>query len=162
MKTAIFPGTFDPPTLGHLDIIERAANICDKLYIAISENNVKHVPLLSSEEKKYLLNQATRHIKNIEVVTFSGLIAEYAKALDVHFIVRGLRNCTDFEYESQMSSANNALTGVDTLFLVSSPAYSHLSATLIREIGRNGHRLHGFVPESIEETIFKSLSTKSP
>lgn len=157
MKKALFPGTFDPPTLGHLDIIERAAKLCDRLYIGIADNSQKK-SLFTSKEKQQLLKSITSHIKNVEIVAFSGLVVEFAKSLQINFLVRGLRNAADFDYEYQMAASNHAMTGLETIFVASAPQHIYISATLIREIARNRHRLHGFIPEAIEETVFQKLS----
>lgn len=157
MTKALFPGTFDPPTLGHLDIIQRAANLYDQLYIAIANNSSKH-PLFTLAEKQDLLSTITSHLKNVKIVTFSGLVAEFAKSMSVNILIRGLRNTSDFDYEYQMASSNCLMTGIETVFLMSAPQYIPISATLIREIAKNGHRLHGFIPEAIEEMVFKHIT----
>lgn len=162
MKTAVFPGTFDPPTLGHMEIIERAAVLFDRLYVAVVAENAKHPHPLSLQERLKFLKAMVSPLNNVEVVSFSGLVVDFAEKQNAGFLVRGLRNGFDFEYESQMASANREMTGVETVLLIASPQYSHISSTLIREIAANGRRLEGFVPKIVEEAIFQSLKPNLP
>lgn len=157
---AIFPGTFDPPTLGHLDIITRAASIVDKLYIAIAVNLSKPTKYFEVEEKKAMLREMTVKIPNVEIISFEGLVAEFAKRNGFDFIVRGLRNVSDMEYEFQMSVSNKKMEKVETLFLMSDPQYVHICSSLIHEIACFGHRLHGFVPEAIEDAVYMRIASK--
>lgn len=156
-KKAIFAGTFNPPTLGHLDIIQRASHLCEHLYVVVFDNPSKEKPLFTNEERCRLLKKIVKKISNVEVIPFSGLLVDCAKKLKADFLVRGLRNSTDFDYESQMAVSNQVMSGVETVFLLSSPQYMHINAMLIREIARLGRRLNGFVPVEIEETIFNKL-----
>lgn len=156
---ALFPGTFNPPTLGHLEIIQRAARLCDHLVVAIGESPHKYAANFSVEERMSLLRTLTKDMDNVEIISFSGLVIDCAKDLKVDFLLRGLRNGSDFDYEYQMAAANRQMTGIETVFLAASPLYSHLSSTLIREIAVNGHRLHGFIPDVIEAEVFAKLST---
>lgn len=156
---ALFPGTFNPPTLGHLEIIQRAARLCDHLVVAIGESPHKYAATFSVEERMSLLRALTKDMDNVEIISFSGLVIDCAKDLKVDFLLRGLRNGSDFDYEYQMAAANRQMTGIETVFLAASPLYSHLSSTLIREIAVNGHRLHGFIPDAIEAEVFAKLST---
>jgi len=155
-KKALFPGTFDPPSLGHLDIIQRATAICDKLYLGIAVNAGKMKPLFSVEERKALLNELL-HGSHVEVVAFSGLVIDFVAQHQLDFIVKGLRTFSDVEYEFKMALANRKMSGTETVFFVADPVLSHVSSTLIREIGGLGHRLHGFVPDRIEEKVFQRL-----
>lgn len=150
MKTALFTGTFDPPTLGLLEIIQRATVLFDKLYFAVSKETGGS---LSLKQRKELMKKITKGMKNVEVIEFSGLAVDCAKAKKAGFIVRGVRNGTDLDFESQMAAANRQMTGVETVIFLASPQYSHLSSTLIREIAAGGGCLHGFVPEAIEDNV---------
>lgn len=156
----LFPGTFNPPSLGHLDIIERASKICDQLYVGIAANVGKTDELFSVEERKAMLREITKEIPQVQVITFSGLVVDYALQNKIDFIIRGLRAFSDFEYEFRMALANRKMSGVETVFLMADERHSHVSSTLIREIGGFGHRLDAFVPEQIEEIIFQRLSER--
>ena len=158
MKIALFPGTFDPPTLGHLDLIKRSRSVCDKLFIGIAINSAKSDNLFSVEERKSMLETICKPYPHAEVVTFSTLAVEFAKQNKVDFLVRGLRAFSDFEYEFRMALTNRHLSGIETVFLMADEAVSHISSTLIRELGRYQARLHDFVPPEIEEQIFKRVS----
>lgn len=157
MKTAIFPGSFDPPSLGHLDIIKRASEICDKLYVAIAINTTRYKELFTHEERVSLLKKITKELPNVEVISFSGLIVEFVKENKIAYIVRGLRAFSDFEYEFRMALANRKIGNVETLFLMADAELAYISATLIRELTFFGKRLHDFVPEEIEPFIFERL-----
>ena len=158
MKKGVLPGTFDPPSLGHLDIIERAAKVCDKLYVAVAMNLEKGKGLFGAEEKKEMLKEITKHLGNIEIVTFNGLIVDFAKAQGVQFLVRGLRAFSDVEHEFRMALANRRLTGIETIFLMADAQYAHISSTLIRELALYQGRLRGFVPEVLENQIFQKIN----
>lgn len=157
MKKVIFPGTFDPPTLGHLDIAQRAAEIFDHVYLAIGCNMRKQTAF-SMEERIELLKKITLQIPNIEIVTFSGLLVDCAQQLQVHAILRGIRNISDFDYETLQAHMNRQLGDVETLYMVASEKYRLISSTLIREIANYGKRLHAFVPAEIEKEVFERLS----
>jgi len=159
MKRALFPGTFDPPSLGHLDIIERASKICDKLYIAIALNPSKRAEcLFTIEEKKEMVKEITQTISNLEVVSFSGLVTDFAKKNSVDFLVRGLRAFSDFEYEFRMALANRRVSGLETVFLMADARHAHISSSLIREFAHYKTRLHDFVPKVIEERVYQRFS----
>ena len=158
-RKALLPGTFDPPTLGHLDIIRRAAGICDVLYVGIAENSAKKRSFFSAEERQTLLKSITGDLPQVEVVLLTGLVVDFAKEHQIDFLVRGLRNFSDFEYESQMAFANHEIGGIETLFLIADEKYARLSSTLIREIAFNGHRLQDFIPAEIEKAVFERLKT---
>ena len=157
MKRALFAGVFDPPTLGHMEIIQRAAQLFDRLYVGVADNSAKRPSAFDAAERKALLASSTAGIGHVEIITFSGLAVDCAKAVRADVLVRGLRSAADFDYEYQMATANRQMEGIETLFLSASPQYVHFSSTLIREIAANGRRLHGFVPEAIEEVVFKRL-----
>jgi pantetheine-phosphate adenylyltransferase len=156
----IFPGTFAPLTLGHLEMIERASKLCDVLYVAVAEEHGRPNSPFTLEERIDFIFKSTAFCKNIKVVSFSGLIVDFAQKLQVDVIIRGLRNSSDFDYEYQMAASNRHMTGIETVFLASSPKYVHISATLIRQIALNGRRLHDFVPKEIEQIVFERLNTK--
>ena len=125
MRTAIYPGSFDPVTFGHIDIIKRASAMVDKLIIGVLRNSAK-TPLFSVEERVNMLREVTEGIDNIEIQSFDGLLIDFAKSVDAHIIVRGLRAVTDFEYELQLAQTNKAVyPDIDTLFLVTSVVYSY-------------------------------------
>lgn len=158
MKKVIFPGTFDPPTLGHLNIASRAAEIFDHVYIAIGSNIRKKKMAFSVEERIDLLKKITSKMPNIEIVTFNGLLVDFANQLHVHAILRAIRNISDFDYENLQAQMNRQLGDVETLYMVADEKYRLISSTLIREIASYGKRLHAFVPEEVEEVIFNRLS----
>lgn len=157
MKTAIYPGSFDPVTNGHLDIIHRSAEIFDHLIVAVSVNRSKR-PLFTVEERIHLIEKVTKDIKNIEIVTFDGLLADYAKKRDAKVIIKGLRAVSDFEYEFQMALLNKSLNpNTETLFMATSQNYSFLSSSIVKEIGALGGDLNGLVPEPIIDEIKQKL-----
>lgn len=159
MKKALFPGTFDPPTLGHLDLISRAQPICDKLYVGIATNTHKsHKSIFSPEEKKEMLQKITHSFPFVEVVSFSGLAVDFAKENQIDFILRGLRAFSDFEYEFRMALANRTISSIETVFLMADERLAHISSSLIQELGRYQTRLHAFIPEAIEPQVFQKLA----
>ena len=159
MKIGVLPGTFSPPTLGHLDIIKRSASLCQKLIIVILDNPNKCKSPFTLEEKKSLLSIICRPFSNVEIVGYQGLLVDFVQQQRANCVIRGLRSTGDFEYEEQMAMANKALSGMETIFLMTTPAYAHISSSLTREIGQLGRRLHNFVPEEIEEQIYNKLNS---
>lgn len=158
MTIAVYPGTFDPVTFGHLDIIERAAHLYDKLIIGVLHNSEK-TPLFSVKERVNILTKATEYIANVEVCSFEGLSVDFARNVGAKVIVRGLRLITDFEYELQMAQTNRKLApDVDTTFLYTSLQYSYLSSTTVKEVARFGGNIREFVPGFIVEEIKKKLN----
>lgn len=153
MQKALFPGKFDPPTLGHLEIIQRAAALFEQLYVAVFEGQPGDRFSFTAQERVELLLMASKALSNVHVISFSGLAVECARRVQADCLVRGLRNGNDFAVEYQMASSNRKLSNIETLFIPSSPQYVHLNATLVKEIAANGHSLHGFVPEVIEPFI---------
>lgn len=154
MKRAIYPGSFDPVTLGHMDIISRAAKVVDELIVAVLINSAKK-PLFSVEERVSMLEEITRDIPNVKVKSFDGLLVEYAESEKADFIVRGLRAVTDFEYELQIAQSNHIVNPrVDTLFLTTSLEYAYLSSTIVKEIASYGGDISHFVPEQLMERIY--------
>ena len=160
MKIAIYPGSFDPITMGHLDIIKRASMMFDKLIIAVMVNS-KKTPIFSAEERVEYIKTATADIKNVEVDTFSGLLADYTKMKGAHFIVRGLRALSDFEYEFQMALTNRKLNPkADTVFLTTSAEYMYLSSSIVKEIIRNGSIVDDAIPTAISEEVVKKIRNR--
>lgn len=156
MKRALFAGTFDPPTLGHLDLIERASKLCDELLIGVAINPAKKSSF-SLEQRKEMLQSLTSHAK---IISFSGLVIEFAQQHQVSFLIRGLRSFADLDREMQLATMNKQLSGLETVFLPCNPLYAHISSSLIRELAFNHARLHQLVPASIEEKIFHRLQSK--
>ena len=154
MSIAVYPGTFDPFTNGHKDLVQRAAsNIFDKIYICVAENAKKDA-LFSMPERIDLAKKSLVGIKNIEVIGFSGLLVDFAKELDAKVILRGLRVVSDFEYEFQMSSMNKKLNeNIESIFLTPSESYAFLSSTLVKEIAELGGDISGFVSPEVKEAL---------
>jgi pantetheine-phosphate adenylyltransferase len=167
MKKAIYPGSFDPMTYGHLDVIKRASRMFDELIVSVLDNKAKS-PLFSTDERVKILCEATSELKNVRVDQFSGLLVDYCKRQDVHIIIRGLRAITDFEYELQNAQTNRKLSDddVDTIFLTTSLDYSYLSSSSVKEIAAFNGDLSQFVPEFviplIEEKFKKIRNTGNP
>jgi pantetheine-phosphate adenylyltransferase len=154
--TALCPGTFDPVTNGHLDIIERAARRFDALLVGVLDNPAKQ-PLFAVEERVSMLKEATHHLANIEVDAFSGLLVDYASRRGADVVVKGLRAVTDFEYEIQMAQMNHSLSGLETLFMTAAPQWSFLSSSLIKEVARFGGDVSGLVPAIVAERLSEQL-----
>ncbi len=157
MKIAVCPGSFDPATNGHIDIIERSAKLFDKVIVAVSNNPSKQ-PLFSIEERVEILKKTCGSIENVEIDSFSGLLIEYAKSKNADAIVKGLRAVSDFEYELQMALMNKKLNSeIETVFIMTSSKYSYLSSSLVKEVARLGGCIRGLVPEIIEGEIYKKI-----
>lgn len=155
----IYPGSFDPVTKGHIDIIKRAQKIFGEVIVAILNNNSKH-ELFTVEERVELLREATADIENVEIDTFSGLLINYADSKDCHRIIRGLRAISDYENEMQMALANNSLSPkLETLFLVSSPTYTFLSSSVVKEIASFGGDVSNLVPKVVDEALKDKYNT---
>ena len=160
MLRAIYPGSFDPVTFGHIDIIERAARISDELIVGVLQNKAK-TPLFSVEERVIMLREVTKHLKNVKIIPFEGLLIEFAKQMDAKVIVRGLRAITDFEYELQMSQTNRKLNSdVETLFLTTSLDYSYLSSTTVKEVASFEGDITQFVPEFVAEKVTEKIKER--
>jgi len=145
LRRAVFPGSFDPFTLGHLDIIERALPLFDEIVIAIGENaSKKYMWTLKERIKK--IEAATQSWSQVSVASYTGLTASFCKKMDAQFILRGLRNTTDFTYEQTIAQANEKVNGVDSVFLMSSPEYGHISSSIVRDIARNNGDYSTLVP----------------
>lgn len=154
---ALFPGTFNPPTKGHRDIIFRAAALFEKLYLGIGVNTKKKSLLFNFEERKAMLETIAKPLMNVEVITFSGLVIDCVKQYEIDVMIRGLRCSDDFYSEQEMAHANLAMAGVETLFLMAHPNYVNISASLVKEIGQFGHDLSAFVPEEIADIVSQKL-----
>jgi len=152
-KIAVYPGSFDPPTNGHLDVLRRAAKLAGTLYVAVATNTSKK-PLFTVEERVELLRKTTADVPNVKVDHFNGLLVDYAQQVGASAIFRGLRAVSDFEYEFQMALTNRQLNkDVETLFLMPSEEYSYLSSHMIKEIARLGGNLSPFVPPEVAELM---------
>ena len=154
MKTAICPGSFDPITLGHLNIIRRAASIFDKVVVCIMCNPNKTSPMFTVEEKIEMARKATSKYKNVTVETYDGLLADYVERFDGAVVIKGLRAASDFDYEFQMDIINKRLNpNMETLFLPSDQKYTFISSTIVREMARYGADLNGLVPDELIDFI---------
>ncbi len=155
MKRAVYPGSFDPVTYGHLDVIRRAAEMFDELIVSVL-NNKEKMPLFSVEERVKILAKATADIPNVKVDSFSGLLVDYAREKDIHVAVRGLRAITDFEYELQISQTNRLLSKekLDTVFLTTSLEYAYLSSSGVREIASFGGDISMCVPDFVAKLVY--------
>ena len=160
MSIAVYPGSFDPITLGHLNIIKRAAAIFDKVYVCVMINSSKR-PMFTREERMELISRCTASLPNVVVETSDDLLVQYAKERGANVIVKGLRAVSDFDSESQMALINKKLEPmIDTVFLTSSEKYTYLSSTVVKEMAKYGADLSGFVPrEIIQDVIDKSKTT---
>ena len=157
MKIAIYPGSFDPVTFGHLDVISRSAKMVDKLIIGVLINNNK-TPLFSTEDRVRMINELISEYPNVEVHSFSGLTVDYAKKLGATMIVRGLRAVTDFEYELQLAQTNKVIAqDIDTLFLATNLKYSYLSSSTVKEIASFNGDISAFVPKTVEAAMKKKF-----
>ena len=154
--TAVCPGTFDPVTNGHLDIIERAAQRFDALVVGVLDNPSKQ-PLFTVEERVSLLKEVTQDLANVEVASFSGLLVDYAKSRDIGVVIKGLRALTDYEFEIQMAQMNHALADVETLFMTTAPQWSFLSSSLVKEVARFGGDVSALVPPVVTERLRERL-----
>ena len=156
MKAAIYPGSFDPVTYGHLDVIRRAAQIFDELTVSVLNNKLK-TPLFSVEERVKILQEAVQDMPNVKVESFSGLLVDYAKSRDVRVVIRGLRAITDFEYELQNAQTNAKLSkgALDTIFLTTSLEYAYLSSSSVKEIASFGGDISMCVPDFVAERVYE-------
>ena len=153
MKTAIYPGSFDPITKGHLDVLNRAANIFDKVILVVSVN-VNKKSFLPLEDRLTLIKESCKDLENVEVDSFNGLTIEYAKSKNANVLIRGLRAVSDFEYEMQLSQANSALcSDIHTVFLITKPKYNFISSGTVREIALMKGDISKFVPEPVAKYL---------
>ena len=155
MRRAIYPGSFDPVTFGHIDMIERSARMVDELVVAVLNNNTK-TPLFSVEERVSMLEGITSHVPNVKIRYFDGLLIDYAKEIEATIIIRGLRAVTDFEYELQIAQTNRIVNSeIDTIFLTTSLEYAYLSSTIVKEVASYGGDISHFVPKQLIPQIYE-------
>lgn len=158
IRRAVYPGSFDPVTLGHIDIIERAAEIVDELIVGVLINKGKN-PLFSVQERVNMLQIVTKDIPNIRVESFDGLLVDFLKLKDAEFVIRGLRAITDFEYELQMAQTNRIMSpDTDTIFLTTNLKYAYLNSTTVREVASYGGDISKFVPDFVAEAVMAKYS----
>lgn len=158
MKRALTPGTFDPITSGHLDVITRAAQLVDEVVVAVAASEKKN-PLFTLEERVDLVRKATAHLGNVSVVPFEGLLVDFAEKMNASVIVKGLRAITDFEYEFQMTALNYQLSQeLETVFIMSPPQYMYLSSSIVREIASMHGSVEQFVPACVNEALLKKFA----
>jgi pantetheine-phosphate adenylyltransferase len=160
MRRAVCPGSFDPVTLGHLDIVERASKIYDEVTVAVLVNKKKS-SLFSVEERMDLLAQVTAEYGNVKVDSFHGLLVDYCRAREIPVIVKGLRAISDFDYELQMAQMNHGLAGVETMFMTTNPLYSFLSSSLVKEVATYGGDVTALVPPLVHASLAGRLAAVS-
>ena len=160
MLTGIYPGSFDPVTYGHLDIIKRSAEMVDELVVGVLNNKAK-TPLFSVEERVKMLEEVTKDIPNVKIIPFEGLLVDFAHKLNAKIVIRGLLAITDFEYELQMAQTNHKLASdVETIFLTTNLQYSYLSSTTVKEVAAFGGDISQFVPDYIEQKVWGKMKHK--
>ena len=157
MKKVVCPGSFDPITFGHLDIIKRASSLFDEVVVAVLVNKTKK-SLFTVDERMSMIREVTSEYKNVTVASWSGLLVDYCEANNIQAIIKGLRAVTDFDYELQMSQMNLQLKGVETLFMSTAPAHSFLSSSLVKEIAAYDGDISGYVPAQLVERVKSALS----
>ena len=160
MATALCPGSFDPVTLGHVDIIERSSRHFAEVIVAVIRNPQKTQSLFSLEERQQMLKEALAHLGNVRIEFFKGLLVDFAQEHGANAIVKGLRAVSDFDYELQMAQMNQRLSGIDTFFLSTSPQYSFLSSSLVREVARFGGDVSGMVPKHVNDRLVEMFRPK--
>lgn len=152
-KIAVVPGSFDPVTFGHLDIISRGASVFDEIHVVVLNNSTKK-SLFTLEERMALISEVTSTLPNVQVDTFSGLLVEYAKSVNAHAIIRGLRAVSDFEYEMQITSMNRVLDkSIETFFIMTNNQYSFLSSSIVKEVAKYGGDISELVPKQVEDAL---------
>ncbi|BDU76355.1 pantetheine-phosphate adenylyltransferase [Mesoterricola sediminis] len=157
MRTAIYPGSFDPPTLGHRDLIMRADKLVDRLIVGVLHNPAKQA-CFTVAERVAMLEELTRDLPHVEVASFNGLLVDFARQQDAHFIIRGVRAFSDFEYEFQMALMNRKLNAdLETVFLMPKEEYSVVSSRMVREVGSMGGDISGLVPETFVDRVAARL-----
>ncbi len=161
MKTAVYPGSFDPVTYGHIDVIKRASLMFDEVIVAVMCNSAK-TPLFSLDERVKMLRESLKDIPNVKIESFSGLLIDYCKNNNIHIVIRGLRAITDFEYELQIAQTNKELSHnhVDTVFLTTSLTYSYLSSSVVKEIASYNGDITPCVPDFVADSLYKKYGYK--
>lgn len=157
MTLAVFPGTFDPITVGHVDIVTRAASLFDRVVLAVAHNSTK-TPLLSADARVELAAQATAHVPGVEVLRTDGLLVDFCRAQGADAIVKGLRGGADFDAERPMALMNRSLSGIETVFIVGDNGLSHVASSLVRDVARHGGDVSGYVPQGVAEAIAEALA----
>lgn len=158
--SAIYPGTFDPLTLGHLDLIERAAHIFDRVIVAVVINSRK-TTCFSADDRVAMVRDSVKNIKNVRVDSFDGLLVDYARSLKVHVLLRGLRAFSDFEYEFQMALTNRKMAPeIETVFLMPKESFSYISSSTVREVMERGGDISNFVPATVKKFIAKKVRNR--
>ena len=161
MKCAVYPGSFDPVTLGHMDIIKRASSLFDRLIIAVLNNRAK-TPLFSVEERVKMLEEVTKDLPNVEVKSFGGMTVDFARECGANALVRGLRAITDFEYELQIAQLNRVMDpDIDTVFLTTNSKYAYLSSSSVKEVAAYGGDISHFVTPYVENEVHNKLKDRS-
>ena len=159
---AIYPGSFDPPTNGHLDLIERGSKLFGELIVAILRNPEKD-PLFNLEERRAMLETLTQRFDNVRVDTFAGLLVDFARQVNAHAVLRGIRAISDYEYELQMALMNRKLeAGVETVFLPAAEVYSYVSSRIVKDVAQLGGQVHGLVPPLVEKQLQRKLQAGRP
>ncbi|HEU0042154.1 MAG TPA: pantetheine-phosphate adenylyltransferase [Jiangellaceae bacterium] len=161
MRRCVCPGSFDPVTNGHLDVIGRAASLFDEVVVAVLVN-VSKKGLFELDERIDMLRTVFADIPNVRVESFRGLLVDYARERDITAVVKGLRAVTDFDYELQMAQMNHRLTGLETLFMPTNPEYSYLSSSLIKEVASYGGDVSGLIPDAVLDRVYRRLGGKRP
>jgi pantetheine-phosphate adenylyltransferase len=157
---AVYPGSFDPVTNGHIDLIERGAALFDTVIIAILSNTEKS-PLFTVEERAQMLNEAVEELENVSVTSFEGLLVDFVEQVNASVIVRGIRAVSDYEYELQMALMNRRLSNkVETVFMLPAESYSFLSSKLVKEIAQHGGAIQGFVPHEVEKRLYDKFKSR--
>ncbi|MGI6363581.1 MAG: pantetheine-phosphate adenylyltransferase [Bacillota bacterium] len=157
MAVALYPGSFDPVTMGHLDVIKRSAKIFAHVYVAVAVNSSKQ-PVFSTEQRIRYLQAVTRDLANVEVITFNGLLVEAARKYNARIVIKGLRAISDFEFEFQMALMNKKLAeDVETLFMATNTSYSYLSSSLVKEVAKLGGCIKDLVPPEVHDEILRQL-----
>jgi pantetheine-phosphate adenylyltransferase len=161
MRTiAVYPGSFDPPTFGHLDIIDRSSRVFSRVIVAVAMNIRKNV-MFPPAERRAMLRKLTRPYSNVEIDSFRGLLVDYARDKGAHVVVRGLRAISDFEYEFQMAHMNKKLApDVDTIFMMTGERYSYISSNIVKEIAAFGGKIDDLVPASVREQVLRKIGKR--
>jgi len=158
MKTAIYPGSFDPVTNGHIDVIKRALKIFDKIIVAVGDNPGKE-PTFTTEERLEMLRESTKDMKNVEIDAFTGLLLDYVKSKDSRIIIRGLRAVSDFDFEFQRALMNRVVDDeIETIFIMTKEHYVYLNSSIVKEMAMFDGKLNGLVPEIVEKKLKEKFS----